>query len=425
MRLMTFAPAVIITLLGFLIAWQFVNPAPPRTITVATGGKDGAYYHFAKQYRELLAAEGIELKILETAGSVENLRLLAEEPPGADIAFIQGGTGTQSESGHAVSLASLYYEPLWVFYRGEQTIDRLTEFRHKRLSTGAPGSGTRAVALTLLEDNRFDIASGHLLSMDNRSSREALLEGNVDAALLVASPRSELVNQLLHDQNVHLMSFARAEAYTRRHHYLSGVSLPEGVIDLEANIPPTDTHLLAATANLVARDTFHPALVSLLLQVASEVHSKGDIFERPGEFPNTLNLEFLLDDDAERFFKHGPPVLQRYLSFWTANLIDRLKIMLVPLVTLLIPLFKIMPPAYRWRVRKKIYRWYRELQALDIDNPENESIEHLQSLLTRLESIEDEVRKVRVPLSYVDELYDLRLHISLVRSKLGVDRGRS
>ena len=158
--------------------------------------------------------------------------------------------------------------------------------------------------------------------------------------------------------------------------------------------------------------------MSLLLQIAAEVHGGGDLFEKPGEFPNARNLEFQLDDDAARYFKHGPPVLQRYLSFWTANLIDRLKIMMVPLVTLLIPLFKIMPPAYRWRVRKKIYRWYRELQALDIDHPERESDENLQSLLTRLETIEEEVRKVDVPLSYVDELYDLRLHIGLVRSKL-------
>ena len=418
MRVMTFAPAIIVTLVGFIVAWQFVNPAPPRTIVIATGQKDGAYFQFAERYRELLAAEDIELQIRETAGSIENLHLLEDSHSGVDLAFVQGGVGAQAESDSIVSLASLYFEPLWVFYRGDQVINRLTGFSQKRLSIGAEGSGTRAVALTLLDDNHLDVAADDLLSMGNREGQEALMGGNIDAAFFVASPRSKLVQDLLRDETIKLMSFQRATAYTRKHHYLSRVTLPEGVIDLKANIPPSDTTLLAASANLVASDNFHPALVSLLLQIAAEVHGGGDLFEKPGEFPNARNLDFPLDDAAAHYFKHGPPVLQRYLSFWTANLIDRLKIMLVPLVTLLIPLFKIMPPAYRWRVRKKIYRWYRELQALDIEHPERESDEKLQSLLTRLDTIEEEVRKVDVPLSYADELYDLRLHIGLVRSKL-------
>ena len=418
MRLMTFAPAVVITLVGFLIAWQFVNPAPPRTVVIATGQEDGAYFLFAERYRELLAAEGIELQIRRTAGSIENIRLLEDESSDVDLAFVQGGVGAQAASGGIVSLASLYFEALWVFYRGDQVIDRLTGFAQKRLSVGAEDSGTRAVALTLLGENQVDVKSGDLLSLGNRAAAEALLQGRIDAAFFVASPRSTLIQNLLREEDISLMSFARATAYTHRHHYLSRIMLPEGVIDLHANIPPRDTVLLAASANLVVREGFHPALLSLLLQIATRVHGGGDLFEKPGEFPNTDNLDFPLDDDAARYFKHGPPFLQRYLSFWTANLIDRLKVMLVPLVTLLIPFFKIMPPAYRWRVRKKIYRWYRELQALDIDHPERESDETLQGLRARLEAIEEEVRKVHVPLSYVDELYDLRLHINLVRSKL-------
>ena len=419
MRYMTFAPAAVLTLVGFLIAWQFVNPAAPRTVVIATGQKDGAYFLFAERYRELLAAEGIELQIRRTAGSIENIRLLEDESSGVDLAFVQGGVGAaQAASDRIVSLASLYFEPLWVFYRGDQDIDRLTGFAEKRLSVGAEGSGTRAVALTLLGDNQFDVASGELLSLGNRAAAEALLAGSIDAAFFVASPQSALIQTLLREEHIRLMFFARATAYTHRHQSLSRITLPEGVIDLHANIPARDTALLAASANLVAREDFHPALLSLLLQIATRVHGGGDLFEKPGEFPNARNLDFPLDGAAARYFKHGPPFLQRYLSFWTANLIDRLKVMLVPLVTLLIPFFKIMPPTYRWRVRKKIYRWYRELQALDIDHSEREPDETLQDLRGRLEAIEEEVRKVRVPLSYVDELYNLRLHIGLVRSKL-------
>ncbi len=419
MRFMTFAPAVLVTLLGFVIAWQFVNPAPPRTVVIATGQEDGAYSLFAERYRQLLAEEGIELLIRQTAGSVENIRLLEDESADVDLAFVQGGLGQQAGSGNIVSLASLYFEPLWVFYRSAQTIDRLTALSQQRLAVGKEGSGTRAVTLTLLADNQFDVTSSEFLSLDNQTAVQGLMTGNIDAAFFVASPRSKLIQALLREQNIRLMSFARATAFTRRHHFFSRIELPEGVIDLPANIPPQDTALLAVSANLVAREDFHPALVSLLLQIATRVHASGDLFEIPGQFPNANNLDFPLDDEAERYFKHGTPFLQRYLSFWTANLIDRLKVMLVPLVTLLIPFFKIMPPAYRWRVRKKIYRWYRELQVLDIDHPERESDETLQGLRARLDAIEEEVRKVRVPLSYVDELYDLRLHIGLVREKLG------
>ena len=235
---------------------------------------------------------------------------------------------------------------------------------------------------------------------------------------LVAAPEAPLVQQLLHRQDIQLMSFARAAAYIRMHHFLSTVTLHEGVIDLQANIPPRDTVLLAATANLVTHDDFHPALVSLLLQAATSVQGAGGLFENPGVFPNSNNLEFVLNDDAHRFYKHGPPFLQRYLPFWTANLIDRLKVMLVPLLTLLLPLIKIMPPALRWRARKKIYRWYRELQALDTEEPAKHAGENMEILLQRLDDLEEEVRKVSVPLSYADELYSLRLHIGLVRDKL-------
>ncbi len=418
MRVMTFATALFLTLIGFLVAWQFVNPAPPRTVVIATGQQDGAYFLFAERYRELLAADGIELQIRQTAGSIENIRLLEDESSAVDLAFVQGGVGAQAASDRIVSLASLYFEPLWVFYRSDQVINRLTGFSQKRLSVGEEGSGTRAVALTLLGDNQFDVTSGDLLSLDDRAAADALLGGRIDAAFFVASPRSKLIQTLLRQEDIRLMSFARATAYSRRHHYLSRITLPEGVIDLEANIPPQDTTLLAASANLVATEDFHPALASLLLQIAARVHGGGDLFEKPGEFPNTRNLDFRLDHDAARYFKHGPPFLQRYLSFWTANLIDRMKVMLVPLVTLIIPLFKIMPPTYRWRVRKKIYRWYLGLQALDIEHPERESDEKPEGLRAKLEAIEEEVRKVRVPLSYVDELYYLRLHIGLVRSKL-------
>jgi TRAP transporter TAXI family solute receptor len=416
MRLMTFGSAALVTLIGFVIAWQFVNPAPPRTLVIATGQADGAYYLFARRYRELLAQNGIELEIRTTAGSIENLELLQNNS--VSLAFVQGGTGTAAAAGTLTSLGSLYYEPLWIFYRGEQPLTRLSELQDRRIAIGAPGSGTHAIASMLLADNAIDSGAGNIQPVGGAAAVQALLQGSTDALFLVAAPAAPLVQQLLHRQDIRLMSFARATAYTRTHHFLSAVTLPEGVIDLQANIPPRDTVLLAATANLVARDDFHPALVSLLLQAATSVQGGGGLFEQPGAFPNSDNLEFPLDDDARRFYKHGPPFLQRYLSFWTASLIDRLKVMLVPLLTLLLPLGKILPPTYRWRVRKKIYRWYRELQALDTETSARQADATRETLRQKLDELEEEVRKVSVPLSYADELYNLRLHIGLVRDKL-------
>ena len=416
MRLITFGSALLLTLIGFAIAWQFVNPAPPHTLVIATGQMDGAYYLFAQHYRERLAQNGVELEIRTTAGSIENLKLLKDNK--VDLAFVQGGTGAATDADTLTSLGSLYYEPLWVFYRGEQTLSRITELQNKRIAIGESGSGTHAIANMLLDDNFIDTGTDSIQPIDGTAGAQALVQGDVDALFLVAAPAAPLVQELLHRRDIRLMSFVRAGAYTRLHHFLSAVTLPEGVIDLQANIPPRDTVLLAATANLVTRNDFHPALVSLLLQAATLTQGAGSLFEQSGSFPNSNNLEFPLDDNARRFYKHGPPFLQRYLPFWTASLIDRLKIMLVPLLTLLLPLGKIMPPTYRWRVRKKIYRWYRELQALDTASPASQSGAALELLLHKLDKLEEDVRKVSVPLSYADELYSLRLHIGLVRDKL-------
>jgi len=416
MRLISFGSAVLLTLIGFAIAWQFVNPAPPHTLVIASGQADGAYYLFAQRYQQRLAQDGIELEIRATAGSIENLELLRTNE--VDLAFVQGGSGAATDADTLTSLGSLYYEPLWVFYRGEQTLSRISQLHNKSIAIGKPGSGTYAIARQLLADNFIDAGTNTIQALGGAAGARALLQGDVETLFLVASPQAPLVQELLHRQDIRLMSFARASAYTRLHHFLSAVTLPEGVIDLQANLPPRDTVLLAATANLVARNDFHPALVSLLLQAATLTQTADGLFEQTGSFPNSANLEFPLDDDARRFYKHGPPFLQRYLPFWTASLIDRLKIMLVPLLTLLLPLVKIMPPMYRWRVRKKIYRWYRELQLLDDEVHTHPSAGRQAGLIEKLDKLEEEVRKVSVPLSYADELYSLRLHIGLVRDSL-------
>ena len=413
-----FGPAIIITLIGFVVVYQFVDPAPPKRIAIATGSPSGAYYPFGQQYREILARDGIILDVRSTAGSVENIKLLESPSDSVDVAFVQGGIGNPAASPDLASLGSLYFEPMWVFHPADMPLKFLSDLRRKRVAVGPEGSGTRAVALQLLADNAITAADAYILPIDGKEAVEALKQKEIDAAFFVASARSSLIQTLLKTSGISLMSFHRAEAYTRIHRFLSSVELPEGVIDLDLNIPSEDITLLAPAANLVARKDIHPALVDLLLQAASEVHGRGGLFEEMNQFPSQKYLDFPLQKDAARFFKHGPPFLQRYLPFWAATLIDRLKIMLLPLVTLLIPLLKIVPPGYRWRVRRKIFHWYRELQAVDLAVDEKDPDEKLDGHLAELRKIDEEVKQVTVPLSYAAELYALRIHITHVFGRI-------
>ncbi len=413
-----FGPAVLITAIGFVIAYQFVDPAPPQRITLASGATDGAYYLFGQRYRDILAREGVELVVRDSAGSIENLQLLGLPEGGAEVGFVQGGTSAGEPVLGLTSLASLYFEPVWVFYRASDPVTELNQLAGKRVAVGAPGSGTRAVALQLLADNEAHAPNVEILPLGGTAAASALRTGGADVLFLVGSPNSPLVRDLLHDEGIDLMSFERSEAYTRIHRYLSSVTLPQGVIDLGRNRPAREITLLAPTANLVASPSLHPALVDLLLQAAEEVHAGGGLFEPPGQFPSRLHLEFPLNENARRYFKSGPSFLKRFLPFWAATLIDRLLVMLVPLLALAIPLVRVMPPVFRWRVRARIYRWYRSLLALDPALHEAATPAELERFLNELDRIELDVSRVNVPLSYADQLYHLRLHIELVRDKL-------
>jgi len=397
---------------GFLLAYQFVEPAPPKTITIASGSKSGAYYHFAKQYRDILKRNGIQLNILETQGSIENISLLKDRK--ADIAFVQGGTGNSSRDTELVSLGSLYFEPLWVFVRNERGIRRLDELSGMTISAGTEGSGTWAVARKLLADSSVPTDGDNILHLSSRDSARALLKGDIDAAFYVTSPASPLIREMLDAPGLRILNFKRAAAYIHRNTYLSAVSMPQGVISLTRDIPAQDTTLLAPTANLVTRQDLHPALQTLLTQLAAEIHGNGGFFEKPGQFPSAQYLDYPLSDDARRFLESGPSFLQRYVPFWAAVMLDRLKIMLVPLITLMIPLAKILPPTYRWRVRSRIYRWYESLKDIEQRALLATSREERLKLADEITSLEKEVKNLAVPLSYTDEVYNLRLHIDLV-----------
>ena len=407
--------------IGFAVAYQFVQPAPPKRIVITTGGESGAYYQFAQRYAAILARDGITLEVKSSAGSLENLdRLKADE---AQVGFVQGGVMPPKEDPDAeddsglLSLGSLFYEPVWVFYRGARDLTRLTDLRGKRIAIGQEGSGVRQLAQQLLAANEID-GGDRLVPLAGLTAAEELQQGRIDAAFIIASESAPVVQVLLRSPGIRLMSFAQSGAYQRRFPFLTKLTFPQGVADLVRDFPPNDIKVLAPTANLIVRDDLHPALQSLLLQAASEVHGKSGFFQDQGEFPAYKDQMLPLSPDAARYFKSGPSFLQRYLPFWLAVLVDRLIVLLVPVFALLIPLLKVAPAIYNWRVRSKVFRCYGELKFLEDDLKNHFDPAKLGEYRLRLDDLEEEAVQLHVPLGFTDLVYTLREHVNLVRGIL-------
>ena len=414
--------------IGFVVAFQFVEPAPPKRIVITTGGEAGAYYQFAQRYAAILAKNGITLEVKSSAGSLENLdRLKADQ---AQVGFVQGGVVPPKEDPDAeddsglLSLGSLFYEPVWVFYRGERDLTRLTDLRGKRIAIGQEGSGVRQLAQQLLAANEIE-AGDHLVPLSGLSAAEELQQGRIDAAFIIASESAPVVQVLLRSPGIRLMSFAQSGAYQRRFPFLTKLTFPQGVADLVRDFPPNDIKVLAPTANLIVRHDLHPALQSLLLQAASEVHGKSGFFQDQGEFPSYKDQMLPLSPDAARYFKSGPSFLQRYLPFWLAVLVDRLIVLLLPVVALLIPLLKVAPAIYTWRVRSKVFRCYGELKFLEDDLKNHFDRARLAEYRSRLDALEDEAVQLHVPLGFTDLVYTLREHVNLVRGILDKQESHS
>ena len=346
-----YGSAIILCILGFLLTSRYIKPAPPDTVRMAAGQPGGAYDKAANAFADYLEKERIKLEIVETSGAVENLELLSRGE--VDVAIVQGGIYGGAE-GVVEGMASLFEEPLWMFHHNDFELSRFTNFGEMRISIGPDGSGTQALVRKLIGDSIIERERPEIFTMDGSEAADALIAGEIDVALFVSSPKGRDVDRLLRSPNVVASSFDRASALARRYVFLYEVDLPEGTIDLKANIPETDLSMVSSTANLVAHKDLHPAVTSLLLAAAKQNFGDGSYFSQSGKFPTPDYLEFPLSEAAENYYKHGPPFLQRYLPFWAASLIDRVKIMLLPLVFLLLPMFKVMPLLYQWRMRARV-----------------------------------------------------------------------
>jgi len=413
-------PVLLVSGAAIWVAVHFVRPAPPGTIVITSGPEGSVDRVTAERYRKILLRNGVKLEILSSAGSLENLKRLADPAFKVDVGFVQGGLADLADTSGLVSLGSVLYEAVAIFYRSAEPIHRLSELKGRRVAIGLEGSGTRVLALTLLKANGIEPNQPtRLVDLGGQAAVQALLRHQVDAAFLTGDSASYAsMRALLHARGIRLFSFTQADAYVRRFRYLSELDLPPGTLDLGSNIPPHTLVLLATTVELIARADLHPALSDLLIEAAREVHGHATLLQRAGEFPAPLEHEYRISDDAARFYKSGKSFAYRHLPFWLASLMDRAAVVLVPIIIVLIPGLRLVPIIYGWRVKTHIYRRYGELMALERAALSQPGPEQRDELLKRLDEIERAVITVKMPGSVADELYVLRQHITWVRERL-------
>lgn len=418
-------PFVLLAAGLLLLAYLWLDPTPPKRVTLATGPAQSAYDEFGKRYKKALAANGIEVTLLASEGSSANLQLLRDGK--ADLGFVQGGSSQQgaAEADTAIeSLGSLFVEPVWLFYREEAakkvepsgTLGALPQLAGLRLNVGTAGSGVPALMDKLFEANKVDPGALRLSRLEQTPATVAFLGGELDALVFASAPESLMVQMLLQTPGVRLMDFGQSEAYSRRFPFLSPVLLPRGVVDLARDLPPQNVRLVATTTALLAREGTHPALLQLFVQAAREFHGPPGWFHRAGAFPSTEHSEYPIAREADRAIRSGAPFLQRYLPFWLANLVERMWLVLGIIIAILLPLSRIVPPLYEFRIRSRVFRWYGQLR--EIEDRIHARQEDPALLSQELEQLEERVGKVSVPLSYADELYALRNNIGTVRRKL-------
>jgi uncharacterized protein len=427
---LTVGPAVLLVAATLWVASRFVEPGPPQRMIIAAASKGSPYYRLAEQYRQFVAQSGISLEVRETSGSIENLGLLQDPNSGVALGFLQGGVANTVRASQLQSIGRLFYEPVWVFYHGDEPMERLTQLSGKRILVGPPGSGTNQVATKLLTANGVTAATARLINMDLPDYVEALGAGRADAGFLVLAPEANTISRLFNTTGVRLMNLTQADAYVQRFPFLTRLELKQGVVDFARNIPSVDTKLVATTAVLVVRADLHPALVNLITQAVVEAHARpavdadgeAPLFSSAGAFPVSDDPEFPLASEARRVYKSGPPLLQRYLPFWLATLIDRLVVFAVPFLGLGLPLIRFVPLLYVWRVRRRILHWYGELKRVENTVSSDSSPADFEQAFANVDGIEAAVDRISIPLGFSNQLYDLREHIDVVRRRLAAMR---
>jgi len=414
----TYLPIILLIAGSFWFTAQYIEPPPPKTLTIAAGAKTGSYYQNALKYKAYLEEQKMEVTILETKGSVENIEML--ENGSADIAFVQSGLSAyQEEESKLQSLSSLFYEPVWIFHRSNSKLKTFQDFKGKTISVGSEGSGTRKLAQQILSLHGISDNNSTLTYLSGERAFTALQNKQSDISIFVSNIDSAFIGKALRTEGISVFSIKQNIAYERNYEFVSALTLPEGVIDIQNNIPPQDIHLISPVSMLTTTKDFHPALKSLIVHATYEIYADHqNLYKDNASFPTIKYADIPVSKQAERYYENGPSILNKYLPFWVADMISRLKILVIPLITVMLPLMKIAPPAYRWSIRSKIYKWYKQLKKMENSVVSSDQKSDITEALHMLDEMDQEAKKTPVPLSYTDSLYNLRMHISLIRSKL-------
>ena len=400
------------------LALIYFLPSPPSKVVMATGNKGGIFPYYGRQYREVFSRFHIELELRETAGAGENIKLLQDPNSDVEIAFVSGGISDSKHSPGLLSLGTVYNNPYWIFYSSNEPFDQLSRLMGKRIAVGPEGSATRTSAEKILGKGGVNSETAIFLPFAGTAAVEAINDGKVDAVWIIGAPDATAVKSLLQNPNVRIMSFPTAEAFTRIFPDLARMVLPQGVIDIYRNIPPNDVQLIGSTTKVLVRGDLHPEIVQLLLQTMVEAHGGSNIFQRIGEFPNGTDVEYPVAPAATDFYKNGPSFLQRHLPLWLSVHAQRAIAVLVATIALGLPMFRFLPTAYNWLTRRRLFYWYAELKALEASFDTDPTGKHLAQKQAEIERIEEAVSHIRFPLTFSDQLYNLRSHIDIVRRKI-------
>jgi uncharacterized protein len=422
-------PYALLALLALIIVFIFgvlwtLIPAPPKSIAIATGFQDGLYYRFGERMQSSLKKQGVELQVLKTGGTQDNLALLADPKSGVDLAMIQGGVADVSQYPHFVSIAGIFYEPVWVFYRESSFkgvpdgLTLLTQLKGKRVSIGNPGSGTNSIAKLLLDTSGIKPADLEMQALTPQEGSEKLATGHLDAVFVVAAAEAPLLKSFINLPGVHLMNFVQADAYTRALPFLTKVEVPRGMLSIESDQPRLNRQMIAATATLVSRETISPAIVSLLLENAQDVLKSYSRLQKPGEFPSINGLDFPLQMDSEIYLKDGPSFLHRHLPFWTAVWVGRFVRVVIPILAILIPLIAYIPALRNLSLRIRLSRIYAELKVIERSASDPASRENNRQMLAEIQTL---LNAIKVSSLESKELYDLKGHVNMVRERLKLD----
>jgi TRAP transporter TAXI family solute receptor len=411
-------PYLFALILIAIVGYWLIDPAPPKKIVISISKEDGNYQAYARLYEVLLKQDGVALEVRESEGPLPSLDELRKEDGNVDMAFVPGGVAGAESTVGLVSLGSLYYEPLWIFSKGQRRIEHLSALKGKRIAVGRTGSGTGILAQMILNAAGVNAQNSTLYEIGEDDAKEALRHNVADVIVLSGVPTSPLIQEVATLPGVTLVDLDEAEAYSRQFNFLRHLVLPEGALSLESNVPPHEVHLLAPTVTLVARESMHPALVYLVLKVLTRVHGGAGMLQQEREFPSDKDTDFEMSSQAAHFYESGPPFLDRYLPFWAATFVNRVLIILLPLLALAIPLSRVAPAVYNWLIKSRIHKLYGELRFLELQLRNAAEPVDLASFRKRLDTIENKVNHLRLPVAFSSHLYELRSHIELVRAKL-------